>query len=124
MTRRSLQLCLATLFVASPSICLAQDAPADTSAAPSTDRLSLRRYAMGGAIVLPLDSSAILMVDTTAGVSIVWRLQASKLQCPMPVSVPPPEATVPMPTVNPGSGGAVPMPTAPAGCVNPLFRKR
>jgi len=115
---------LTTLFVATPSICVAQDQLADTSAAPSTAPRPLRRYHMGGAIVLPIDSSAVLMMDTTAGVSILWRLQASNVQCPMPVSVPSPDATVPMPTVKPDPSATVPMPTVPTGCVNPLFRKR
>jgi len=42
----------------------------------------------------------------------------TELRCPMPVTVPDPEASVPMPTVwlLPGR-----MPVVPPGCVNPLF---
>jgi hypothetical protein len=58
--------------------------------------------------------SLLLAVRHAAGAKV-------PLQCPMPVVVPDPRATVPMPVVP--LRGASTMPVARPGCVNPLFRR-
>ncbi len=71
------------------------------------------------------DSVTRTLADSAVQAALLrWGTAYGLADCPMPVWLPVPGATVEMPLLVPDTSDTVPMPTVRVTCYNPLFRPR